>query len=402
MIRALLSVASSETQGALRRNLGGLVVEAVLRAFGCLTRGFRQLDDALQEQRDAGRAQLLTAAPGLAVFVLVVQLAFTILLLFGTSLALGGRIDAPELLAILVLGVRYIQPLVFAVDLGGALRVSRNSLARMDTLLAVPPLTEPASATPAAPQSSRIDFDAVGFAYRDEPVLHNVSFTIPERTIIAIVGPSGAGKTTILRLIARFWDVNSRAVRIGGMDVRDISTEALMAQLSVVFQDVYLFNSTIEENIRLGRQEASDEEVREAARVASVDEVVARLPQGFATRAGEGGTALSGGERQRVSIARAILKDAPVVLLDEATAALDPINEAAVQRGFRVLTRDRTLVVVAHRLQTVRAADRLLFLDHGRIVEQGTHDELIAARGRYTAFWNERSRAAGWRLGRRD
>ena len=194
--------------------------------------------------------------------------------------------------------------------------------------------------------------------------------------------------------------MNAGAVRIGGADVRNLTNEDLMARLSVVFQDVYLFDGTIEENIRIGRTDASDEEVREAARLASVDEIVARLPEGFLTRVGEGGTALSGGERQRVSIARAILKDAPIVLLDEATAALDPINEAAVQRGLRALTRDKTLVVVAHRLQTVRAADRILVLDRGRIVEQGSHDALIAAGGRYAAFWNERSRAAGWRLAR--
>ena len=374
--------------------------QAVLRAFGRATQGFRQLDDALREQRNAGRAQILTAAPGLAVFVLVVQLAFTILLLFGTSLALGGEIDAPELLAMLVLGARYVEPLVAAADLGGALRISRNSLARMDALLATPPLPEPVGADAQTPRGVDIVFDAVRFSYSDEPVLDDVSFAIPERTMTAIVGPSGAGKTTILRLIARFWDVDAGTVRIGGADVRNVPTEDLMARLSVVFQDVYLFDGTIEENIRIGRPDASDGDVRKAARLASVDEIVARLPQGFATRVGEGGAALSGGERQRVSIARAILKDAPIVLLDEATAALDPINEAAVQRGLRALTRDKTLVVVAHRLQTVRAADRILVLDRGRIVEQGSHDALIAAGGRYAAFWNERSRAAGWRLAR--
>ena len=374
--------------------------QAALRAFGRAVEGHRQLDDALRERRDAARSQILTAAPGLAVFVLSVQFAFTVLLLFGTSLALGGEVDAPELLALLVLGVRYVEPLVIAADLGGALRVSRNSLARMDRLLATPLLAEPSASLVAKPQGADIVFDAVGFAYRDAPVIDDVSFAIPERTMTAIVGPSGAGKTTILRLVARFWDVDSGTVRVGGTDVRNIPTEDLMARLSVVFQDVYLFDGTIEENIRIGRPDASDDEVREAARLASVDDIVAQLPDGFAMRVGEGGIALSGGERQRVSIARAILKDAPIVLLDEATAALDPINEAAVQRGLRALTREKTLVVVAHRLQTVRAADRVLVLDRGRIVEQGGHDELIAARGRYAAFWNERTRAAGWRVAR--
>lgn len=373
-------------------------MQPVLRAFGRTAEGHRQLDVALCDQRDAGRAQIFTVAPALAAFVLVVQLAFTIILLFGVNLALGGRIDLPELLALLVLAVRYVEPLIAAADLGGALRISRNSLERMDELLSTQPLAEPASATRA--RGSAIVFDAVDFAYGEAKVLDGVSFTAPERRMTAIVGPSGSGKTTILRLIARFWDTTSGTVSIGGADVRDIATEDLMAQISVVFQDVYLFDGTIEENIRLGRPGASDAQVREAVRLARVDEIAARLPSGMASRVGEGGTALSGGERQRVSIARAILKDAPIVLLDEATAALDPVNEAAVQQALRALTREKTLVVVAHRLPTVRAADQIVVLDQGRIVEQGSHDALLALEGRYAAFWSERRRAAGWRLAR--
>ena len=370
--------------------------QAVLRAFSRSDRGYEQLDAALREQREAGRAQLLIAAPGLAAFVFVVQAAFTILLLFGLDLALGGEIDVAELLAVWVLAARYVEPMIAAADLGGALRISRNSLSRMDDLLAIEPLPEPAE--PVEPQGAAIEFDDASFAYDERPVLERVSFRVPERTLTAIVGPSGAGKTTILQLLARFWDVDSGHVRVGGADVREIAAERLMSRISVVFQDVYLFDGTIEENIRLGRQDATDEEVRAAAALAAVDEIAERLPNGLQTRVGEGGAALSGGERQRVSIARAILKDAPIVLLDEATAALDPLNERAVQAALSALSAERTVIVVAHRLQTVRAADQIIVLDEGRIAEQGTHEELLALDGRYAAFWNERMRATGWRL----
>lgn len=372
--------------------------QAVLRAFGRAEEGFRQLDAALKEQRDAGRALILTAVPGFAVFVLVVQLAFTVVLLFGTSLALGGAIDAPELLALLVLSARYVEPLIAAADLGGALRISRNSLARMDDLLAVKPLPEPL--TPALPDGAGLAFEDVHFSYGDRPVLKGVSFKVPERTVTALVGPSGSGKTTVARLVARFWDPDAGTVKLGGVDLREIPTADLMARISLVFQEVYLFDGSIEDNIRMGRPDAGDDALREAARLARVDEIVARLPEGYATRVGEGGWALSGGERQRVSIARAILKDAPIVLLDEATAALDPENEAAVQDALRALTAERTLLVIAHRLQTVQSADQILVLDDGRVVEQGSHPELRAAGGRYAAFWTERDRAAGWRIAR--
>jgi ATP-binding cassette subfamily B protein len=383
---------------------GGRVVEfaqtqPVLRAFRRTVEGHRVLDDALVVQRAAGRRLLLRAVPGFVGFVLVVQLAFTVVLLAGTYLVLGGSIGAPELVALLVLAARFVEPLVAAADLGAALRMAGNALGRVEAVLATPPLPEPE--TPATPRDASIELVDVRFGYRPgEPVLDGVSLHVPPRSMTALVGPSGSGKTTVTRLVARFFDVDAGSVRIGGVDVRELGTEALMAQVSLVFQDVYLFEGTIVENIRLGRPDATDEQVREAARLARVDEIVARLPDGLDTRVGEGGATLSGGERQRVSIARALLKDAPIVLLDEATAALDPENEAAVQDALSALTADRTLLVIAHRLQTVAAADQIAVLEHGRIAELGTHADLLDRDGRYAAFWRERSRAQGWRLAR--
>ncbi|MEM9669165.1 MAG: ABC transporter ATP-binding protein [Pseudomonadota bacterium] len=370
--------------------------QPVLRAFGRSENDLGKLGDSLDQQLEAERSVIVSAFRGLLSFVFVLQIGFTIILLFGANLALGGKIDAAELVAILVLTARYIEPLIGAADLESAMRISQNSLKRMDDLFAVEPLPEPAQSTP--PANASIELKSVDFSYDEIPLLKDLSFQVPERTMTAIVGPSGSGKTTLLRLIARFWDIGAGAVAIGGVDVRDMSTEDLMRQISIVFQDIYLFDGTILENIRIGRPEASDAEVERAAQLACVDEITNRLPEGLNARVGEGGSILSGGERQRISIARAILKDAPIILLDEATAALDPINESAVQRALVALTRNKTIVIVAHRLQTVRAADQILVLENGTIAERGSHDQLIVQGGRYADFWNERKRAAGWRL----
>ncbi len=398
-----LAAGADHANDAAATEAGGRVLEfaqtqPVLRAFRRTVDGHRMLDAALVAKRDAGRALLLRMVPGLVSFVLVLQLAFTVILLVGCYLVLGGTLGAAELIALLVLAVRFLEPMAAAADLGAAIRMAGNALSRVEAVLAVPPLPEPAESGP-APGGSEVELVDVHFGYRPgEPVLRGVSLRVPERGMTALVGPSGSGKTTITRLVARFFDVDTGSVRIGGVDVRELTTEALMSQISLVFQDVYLFDTTIEDNVRVGRPNAGDDEVRAAARLARVDEIVDRLPDGWATRVGEGGAALSGGERQRVSIARAILKDAPIVLIDEATAALDPENEAAVQDALSALTTDRTLLVIAHRLQTIAAADQIAVLDAGRIVELGRHDELLAAGGRYAGFWAERSRARGWRL----
>ncbi|MDP2711207.1 MAG: ATP-binding cassette domain-containing protein, partial [Solirubrobacteraceae bacterium] len=258
------------------------------------------------------------------------------------------------------------------------------------------PLPEPVA--PREPAGAAVRLRGVRFSYGDDRVLDGVDVDVPAGSVLALVGPSGAGKTTVARLVARFWDVDDGCVEIGGVDVRELSGATLMAHVALVFQDVYLFSDTIEANIRAGRPGASADEVREAARRARVDEIVRRMPDGWRTQVGDGGAALSGGERQRVSIARALLKDAPIVVLDEATSALDPLSESAVEQALAELKADRTTIVIAHRLSTVVAADQIAVLEHGRIVERGSHRELLELGGRYADFWRERRRARGWRL----
>jgi ATP-binding cassette subfamily B protein len=377
---------AERAQEATGRVIEFLQAQPVLRAGGRTTERFRLLDDSLRELERASRRSTLSTLPGVVGLTLTVQAMFTGLLVLATYLALGGRIGAAEALTILVLAARCADPLLSLADIGGKLRGARSVLVRLDALLRTEPLPEPHE--PIQPQRHDLAFDSVTFGHGDRPVLEGISLSVPDGRRVAIVGPSGAGKSTLLQLLARFHDVDAGAVRVGGVDVREISTEGLIQQIAIVFQDVYLFDGTIEENVRLGRPGASDAEVRAAAAAARLDEVIERLPDGWTTEVGEGGALLSGGERQRVSIARALLKNAPIVLLDEVTSALDPVNEAAVHEGIERLMAGRTVVMVAHRLRTVQRADHIVFLDNGRIVEQGSHNELLLRGGRYADFWN--------------
>lgn len=248
------------------------------------------------------------------------------------------------------------------------------------------------------PKTFDIKFDHVSFSYGARRIIDDVSFTIPERTTTAIVGPSGSGKTTLTSLMARFWDVDQGTVRVGGIDVRDYALDSLMANISMVFQNVYLFNDTIENNIKFGKPQATHEEVVAAAKAACCNDFIAELPDGYQTVIGEGGATLSGGERQRISIARAMLKDAPIVILDEATANVDPENEDRLQQAIEALTHGKTIVMIAHRLKTVQSADQILVLDNGHIVQRGTHATLMQEPGIYADFIGVREQALSWKL----
>jgi ATP-binding cassette subfamily B protein len=381
--------------------------QPTLRAAGQTAAGRRALDEALAGQHAAARREVAGSLPGQYLGRLGIQLAFTAVLVTGLALHTAHHLGAARMIALVVLGISLVRPLDGLVLAGTALRACQSSAERIGGLLNVAPLPEPAAGRTddaygtgagAAPAGG-IELDGVHFGYPGgEPVLRGVDLTVPAGRTTALVGPSGAGKTTVTKLIARFHDVTAGAVRIDGVDVRELSARALLDRIALVFQDVHLFDTTIEENIRYGDPDTTDEQVREAARRARVDSIVERLPGGWASRVGEGGRLLSGGERQRVAIARALCKNAPIVLLDEATAALDPENEAAVHAALAELAADRTVLVIAHRLDTIASADRIAVLDGGRVVETGRHADLLAAGGRYAAFWTERTRARGWRL----
>lgn len=373
-------------RAATGRVIEYLQAQPVLRAGGRTGERFGLLDDSLEELRRASRRSTMSALPGVLGLAVTVQAVFTALLALGAYLALGGDVGTAELLAVLVLAARCADPLLSLAEMSGGIRAARAELTRLDDVLNTKPLPEPRA--PREPAGHDVEFDAVTFRHGDRAVADGVTLSVPEGRRLAVVGPSGAGKTTLLQLLARFYDVDAGAVRIGGVDVREMDTAALMARIAIVFQDVYLFDGTIEENVRLGRPDATDAEVRAAAAAARLDEVIERMPGGWSADVGEGGALLSGGERQRVSIARALLKDAPIVLLDEVTSALDPVNEAAVHAGIEELMAGRTVVLVAHRMGTVRRADRVAFLDAGRVVEQGSHEELLRRAGRYAAYWD--------------
>ena len=249
-----------------------------------------------------------------------------------------------------------------------------------------------------SPEREDITLSHVDFSYDSKPILHDVSLTIPEKTTVAIVGTSGSGKTTLCNLMARFWDVQGGSVCLGGRDVREYSYDSLIRNFSFVFQRTYLFSDTIANNIRFGKPDASMAEVQVAAKKARCYDFIMALPDGFDTVIGEAGSSLSGGERQRISIARAIMKDAPIIILDEATANVDPENEKELMEAVSELTHDKTVIMIAHRLKTVRNADKIFVVDHGEIVQQGTHEELVAVDGLYRRFVVERKRAAGWKV----
>lgn len=404
--RCLLS--GSALKEAPARELSHRIVEyatkqGALRACG-RSASYEPLQRAEELYGAAARRSLIRETLGQITNGMAAQVVVVSLICAIGLLAVGGSVSPVEAVVAIGLLLRFTQILVDIGMLTSAFETRRPVLDLGHEILSAPELptaSEDGESDDSAELSASVALEDVVFSYEaDHPVLRGVSFRVEPGTMTAIVGPSGCGKTTIARLIARFYDVDSGVVSVGDRDVRSWDTAKLMAQLSLVFQDVYLFDDTLEANVRVGRPDASAAEIEEAARLSGVDEIVARLPMGWDTPVGEGGRALSGGERQRVSIARALLKDSPIVLFDEATSALDPENEHRVTAAMDKLRRNATLIVIAHKLDTITAADQIVVLDeNGRVVQIGTHTQLFAeTEGQYRGFWEARSRAAGWRL----
>ena len=368
----------------------------IVKSFNLSGRGDNRAQDALEFNRKSNLDMEKLMTPYTIFQELVLQIAGIAMMFVSIFFWANGTMPVANALMCIVMSfLVFGQIKLFGMGMS-MLRLASASIDRTLQTEEMEQMNEKGKTF--SPKSHGIEFDNVHFSYENKEILHGIDVMLPDRTTTAVIGPSGSGKTTLCNLIARFWDVDSGSVKIGGKDVREYTLESLMEQISMVFQNVYLFADTIENNIKFGRPQATHPEVMEAARKACCADFIEDLPDGYDTVIGEGGASLSGGEKQRISIARAMLKDAPIVILDEATANVDPENEDRLQKAIEELTRDKTIIMIAHRLKTVRNADQILVVDEGRIVQKGKHEELIGQKGIYADFVLGRREAIGWKL----
>ncbi|GEK15644.1 ABC transporter ATP-binding protein [Aliivibrio fischeri] len=373
--------------------------QSLFRAFGKSIDSYEPLEQAIIAQSQSSGSMLQQSFPRLLAGGLIIQLVFIGLLTLAIWLHFAAQISAFELIALLALITLFTGPLAEVAGRSGLLRMAMNDLDRLTQLLNEPAQPEVSRSMPYLAPIGTVQFDNVSFAYqRGTPVLNQLSFTMQPQTTTAIVGASGSGKSTITKLLLRFWDVDNGSVKVNGTDVKDLTTSDLMSQVSVVMQEIYLFNDTLEANIRFAKPKAKQQELYRAAELAGVNEIIQRLPDGWQTVIGEGGSTLSGGEKQRVSIARALLKAAPIVILDEATAALDTNNERFLSQSLQQLKDTSTLIVITHQLNTVADADQILVLSEGQVSESGNHAQLLALQGQYAHFWQQLNQTKEWQL----
>ena len=402
---AELALRKSTVLSGVRQHTQESLVESVLeyiqgmgivKAFGMEKDSTQSIDSAIKASCRENLKLTKASVPYDALKQVVVRVFSVLLLLASIYFWLNGSLSLAYGVILVIASFMVFNDLENAGNMASLLQMLAASMDTANSIDDTPVMDE--KGADVVPASSEIIFDNVDFSYADRKILDHVSFTIPAGTTTAIVGPSGSGKTTMCNLIARFWDVDAGRITVGGKDVRDFKLDSLMKNISMVFQNVYLFADSIENNIKFGCPDATHEQVIEAAKKACCHEFISALPDGYDTLIGEGGGTLSGGEKQRISIARAILKNAPIIILDEATSSVDPENEEELQRAIAELTHDKTIIMIAHRLKTVRGADQILVLDDSHIVQSGTHAELIQQKGLYADFVSARQEAIGWKL----
>lgn len=380
--------ASKNMDAAIVEYIGGI---EVIKGFNQSTASYGRYVDAVRANEDAKITWFRQTNPFYVAGVTIMPSCLIGVLPLGSLLYLSGDISASALITCIILALGLVKPLMQALRYTDSLAMVDSTVAEVSTLLDAPEMKRPSM--PVEIPDYRITFDKVSFGYGKEEVLHGISLAIEPHAMTALVGPSGSGKSTVARLIASFWEADGGSVGIGGIDVKDIPLEQVMRSISYVTQDNYLFDLTVRENIRMGKPDASDAEVEEAAQRASCHEFICALPAGYDTCVGSAGARLSGGERQRIAIARAVLKNAPIVILDEATAFTDPENEAAIQASISGLVEGKTLIIIAHHLSTIVGADKIVVMDHGRVSAEGTHHELLASSPLYRNLWNAQQEA---------
>lgn len=369
----------------------------VLKAFNHAEDKFNKLEGKLRKLRDISIKIVLKGDVPMALVYIVLDMGLCITLFVSCYLFFEKAVSITLFLLFPIVCLRLYEPMKQVFPSLLLLKLTDPPMEKIKELLSEETLTDSGKLKPDF--KKEIEFKKVSFGYEDKIVLNNIDLNIPHGKITALVGPSGAGKTTITRLIARFWDVDSGEINIDGVNIKDFGIDELLSNISMVFQDVYLFNDTIYQNIAYGSKTADKARIIEAAKIAKCHEFIEELPNGYDTMVGEGGATLSGGEKQRISIARAIVKDAPIILLDEATASVDPENEHLIQEAINSLVESKTLVIIAHRLSTIKKAHQIIVLNsNGEVDETGTHDELMASQGLYHRLWSQKSEAGKWEI----
>ncbi len=389
-------------QIAARNAVGAKFLEYVqgirhLKSYGLTGSKHRVLEESFDELRKQSIRMEALPGPFVSMVAIVFEIGFLLTVALGLYYLSSGTVTVPVMITFLIMGYNLYNPLKVVMVDYLVLRYMNESLNRVKEVLESPTME---THQDELPERFDISFEEVNFGYQYKLTVKGLNFSIPQKSMTALVGHSGSGKTTIASLIARFWDVNSGKITVGGVDIRTIQQDKFYGFISEVFQDVYLFDDSIYNNIRIGKPEASEEDILRVIQKAQCTEFINELSEGVHTHVGEGGSKLSGGQKQRIGIARALLKDAPIVLLDEATASLDPENELYIQQAIQELVKSKTVVVIAHKLFTIKNAQQILVLDRGEIKERGTHEELMNQQGIYWNMWNIQQESGGWKIGK--